>query len=279
MKLTDGDNPFESDAKRAEIARRGDMHALRNFYYPGVLPELEDMSTSDLWDDLASLSGTPAFRLRRLQAVADRVPSGATVLDIGVGWGEIIPMLRKRNVASYTGIDFSEKVVGRVSARFPDCKFYLGGLEQIRDRHDVVLALEVCEHILPSKIMGFYAEILRVLKHDGYLIISVPLNEDLQAITLRCPHCGHMHSRMGHVRAYTPELIRAELALAGFDVLDSFVHYASFSLTLGGRLKRFIVDIGRHLLGMGRTLPLGIVVVATPAAKNAETTADNFGSK
>lgn len=265
MDVKTDDNPFDSDRKRAEMARSGDTAALRASYAPGALPELEDMSSAELWDDLASLPAAPDFRLRRLQAVADRVNAGATVLDIGIGWGEIIPMLEKRQIGRYSGVDFSDKIVRQVAARHPGHQFYVGGLEQIREPHDVVLALEVCEHILPSKIMAFYSDIRRALKPDGLLIISVPLNEDLSAITLRCPHCSHVHSRMGHVRAYTSELIRAELELAGFEVVDSFVHYASFSLTLAGRLKRAVVDLGRRWLGLGRSVPLGIVVLARPA--------------
>lgn len=264
MKTETPTDPFEADAFRARLAAAGDRETLRATYAPGALPELEDMSSAELWDDLAAYADVPAFRLRRLRAVAHRVPRGAAVLDIGIGWGEIIPMLRERGSGSYTGIDFSEKIVRQAAERYPDCRFLVGGLDQVRDRFDAVLALEVCEHILPSRILDFYAGIRRVLRDDGRLIVSVPLNENLRASTLRCPHCGHTHSRMGHVRAYTPELITAELALAGFAVLESFPVYASFEHSAGGALKRAIVDLGRRLLDLGLTLPLGMVLVARP---------------
>jgi 2-polyprenyl-3-methyl-5-hydroxy-6-metoxy-1,4-benzoquinol methylase len=260
--LTD---PFDADAHRTRLATAGNTTALRASYAPGALPELEDMSSADLWDDLAGYTEVPAFRLRRLRAVAGRVPRGAAVLDIGIGWGEIIPMLRDRGVGNYTGIDFSEQIVRQVAAKYPEYRFLVGGLDQVQDTFDTVLALEVCEHILPSRIFDFYARIRRVLRNDGRLIVSVPVYENLKASTLRCPHCGHMHSRMGHVRAYTPELIEAELALAGFEILDAFLLYASFDHSTAGRLKRAVVDLGRRLLNLGRTLPLNIVLVARPA--------------
>lgn len=86
-------------------------------------------------------------------------------------------------------------------------------------------------------------------------------------MTLRCPHCGHLHNRMGHVRAYSPELITAELQLAGFEVRESFFIYASFENSAAGWIKRRIVDLGRALLRMGRTTPLNIVVVARKQAQ------------
>ena len=264
MPPADG-HPFAVDETRQAIARDGDLRALRATYAKGAYPELPDMSSAELWDDLAGYSAVPAFRIRRLQAVAELVASDARVLDVGVGWGEIIPMLRDRGNREYVGIDFSAKIVTALAKKYPDCRFLVGGLEQIDEDFDVILALEVCEHILPSKIFDFYSQITRVLRADGRLIVTVPVYEDLRAATLRCPQCGHMHSRMGHVRSYTPELIKAELSLAGFEVTGSFFIYTSFDNSPTGRVKRGIVDIGRRLFRLGQTQPLGLVVQARKA--------------
>lgn len=264
--MSGSSDPFQSDIIRRELAEREDLAALRASYEKGAYAELEDLSSTQLWDELAACSEAPRFRVRRLQAVADRVPPGASVLDVGIGWGEIIPMILNDATRRYTGIDFSEQIAARAAKRHPSCKFFVGGLEQIRESYDAILALEVCEHILPSKIFSFLEQIKRLLREDGRLIITVPLHEDLRAQTLRCPHCNHLHNRMGHVRAYTPELIAAELKIAGLTVTESFFIYANFENSFMGGLKRRIVDLGRYLFKLGKTMPLNVVVVARKTA-------------
>jgi len=256
------EDPFGVDALRQELAQKGDVSALRATYEPGRYPEPPDISSTELWDDLASYGEVPAFRIWRLKAVAEQIPTGSHVLDIGVGWGEIVPMILARGNCHYTGVDFSERIVEQVAKKHPTCRFIVGGLEQISETFNVVLALEVCEHVLPSKIFGFLQQISKLLSDHGMLIVTVPVYENLRAMTLRCPGCGHLHNRMGHVRSYTPELIEAELSLAGFDVAESFFVYANFDNSLAGQIKRRIVDIGRLVLRLGQTKPLNIVVVA-----------------
>jgi len=255
-------SPFDIDRIRNELLSVGDMDAYRASYSEEAYPELEDMSSTALWDDLATYDNVPEFRIRRLTTVADNVPVNSKVLDIGVGWGEIIPMLKKRQISEYVGLDFSEKVVSAVSEKFPDTRFKVGTVDDIDELFDVVLALEVCEHILASKIMDFYKSIYGHLKEGGRFIVTVPVYENLKAMTLKCPHCDHMHNRMGHVRSYSPDLIKAELELAGFTIKETDFIYFMFSNDLFGRLKRTIIDVGRRLFGMQKTVPLNIVVVA-----------------
>lgn len=256
------DDPFKVDELRAALASTGQLTALKESYARGAYPELEDMSSARLWDELAACSEVPDFRVRRLKAVAERIPPGTSVLDIGIGWGDIIPMIHARKNCRYTGIDFSPQIVERATRQYPDCKFVAGALDQIPATFEVVLALEVLEHILPSRVFGFLEQIRGVLAEGGMLIVTVPVHENLRAMTLRCPHCGHLHNRMGHVRAYTRALITAELQLAGFEVQDSFFIYASFENSVAGWIKRRLVDLGRALLHMGKTTPLNIVIVA-----------------
>lgn len=149
------DDPFKLDELRAALARSGQLTALKASYAEGAYPELEDMSSARLWDERAACAEVRDFRIRRLQAVADRVPAGGSVLDMGIGWGEIIPMIRSRKGCRYTGIYFSPQIVERAARQHPDCRFVAGGLDQTSETFDVALALEVLEHILPSRVFRF----------------------------------------------------------------------------------------------------------------------------
>lgn len=265
-------DPFDVDSIRLRQLSARDIEAFKNSYVKGVYPELSDMSSTELWDELSGCSEAPDFRLRRLKKVSSLISNGASVLDIGVGWGEIIPMILSRGQRKYMGVDFSERIIARIKKKHPECKFLHGSIDSIDDKFDVVLALEVCEHIPSSRIMEFYRQIRRLLNHRGKLVISVPVYENLKASTLKCPQCGHMHNRMGHVRSYTPELICGELELAGFTVESSSFIYMNFDNTFPGIVKRKIVDLGRSMLGMGRARPLNIIVMATSGESSSRST-------
>lgn len=81
--------------------------------------------------------------------------------------------------------------------------------------------------------------------------MTVPVYENLRVMTLRYPSCGYMHNRIGHVRIYTPELITAEMELAGFAIEKSLFIYASLENPFAGALKRHLVDFGRRLFKLG----------------------------
>ncbi len=72
-----------------------------------------------------------------------------------------------------------------------------GGIDAISEKFDVIMALEVCEHIPTSQIMKFYADVRRNLAQDGKFIVTVPLYEDLKSKTLQCPNCHHIHLILG----------------------------------------------------------------------------------
>ena len=94
-------------------------------------------------------------------------------------------------------------------------------LEEIEDNSCFQFcALEIFEHIsaptLPTKLI----KINKIIQENGFIICSVPLYENLKFTTISCPKCGSLANRVGHCRSYTPELIKAELYLGGFEVVD-----------------------------------------------------------
>ena len=117
------------------------------------------------------------------------------------------------------------------------------------DFFDVVVVLELMEHIPPSITFRVLKELKRVLKKDGLLVISIPLNENLEEMIKR----GENPS--GHVRVYTPGLISAELKIAGFKIKEKVFLYAFKSMYY---FKKFL----QRTILRKRWEPNNIIVIA-----------------
>ncbi|MBI4825098.1 MAG: class I SAM-dependent methyltransferase [Nitrospirae bacterium] len=245
---------FAADIYRRELAASMKLEDLRQTY-SGDYPELGDISTSEKWDSLSGMESVPEVRIKRLEKAARLIDADKKILDIGVGWGEILPMLLKENkAADYTGIDFSAEVIKRLSAKYPGQKFLNVTVDKLNEKYDYILVLEVLEHIVPSRVFDFLNEARRLLKDDGVLIVSVPL-EDLKNNTFVCGKCGSFVNKMGHVRNYSVELIKAELQLAGFKSFYSELLYHGY-YGLSGTIKRMLRNAAGYLAGPSGFKPL-----------------------
>jgi SAM-dependent methyltransferase len=88
------------------------------------------------WNDKVARSGTDIERVewsRRGQLMRfevfldDHVISGATLLDVGCGVGDLYEHLRRRDIdCEYTGFDLSPAMIGRCRERFPGVRFDCG---------------------------------------------------------------------------------------------------------------------------------------------------------
>lgn len=255
-------DPFLVDHHRSTLASADSRDLLLKSYLPGAYPELPDLSSESLWAELANYEATPDFRMKRLRQVVKRLPKKGKILDIGSGWGEIIPMIQEAPGREYVAMDFSKQMLERLSSKYPAVRTIFGGIDSTDEKFDVIMALEVCEHIPATKIMQFYESVRSKLSDGGQFIVTVPLYEDLKAQTLTCPQCNHMHNRMGHVRRYTPELIVRELELGGFEVLDLSFVFMHFDEKLTGVIKRVFLNAARSFFGFGKFMPLNAVVIA-----------------
>ena len=82
-----------------------------------------------------------------------------------------------------------------------------------------VFLIEVMEHLTPELMAATYAELSRVLRPGGHLIITVPNDENLDANSVACPECGCVFHRMQHLQRYTAESLAQRLTAAGFEVV------------------------------------------------------------
>lgn len=238
---------FEIDYLRQRLAKNQQLEELEKTY-SGIYPEVE-INTKEKWDTLTNMKYVPEFRIKRLEKVSKIIDPFSKILDIGVGWGDIVPILRNRNNnLDYTGIDFSEEVVLKLSKKFPKQKFLSLDIEKIEDQFDTVLLLEILEHMVPSKVINFLKRVKKNIKKDGELIVTVPVNENLIKHSFVCGHCGRLTNKMGHVRIYSPELIKSELKLAGYQTYYSELMYIGY-YGLKGLIKRRLRNLAGRLVG------------------------------
>lgn len=104
------------------------------------------------------------------------------VLDIGVGNGYIEELINKKyKKANLYGIDISHYSIKALNKKYKR-GFKIGNIKDIPfsdKKFDVVMTLDILEHLSSVELNSAMYEISRVLKNKGRLIISVPINENI----------------------------------------------------------------------------------------------------
>jgi len=251
-------NPFEVERLRAKLAKELNYSELAKTY-SSRYQEIKDQNTPRLWDLLNKNNCTlmeenNAMLRDRLKSVAKMINGdNLNILNIGFGSGNLekIYFAKKKNF-NWRAIDISQHSVKRALKKYPKGKFEIGDITNIKNKDnqfDYVAALEVLEHIRPFFTFKALGEINRVLKKEGKLIISVPLNEGLEVMISKGKNPN------AHVRIYTPSLIKAELSIAGFKILKEQMLFA-FSKFY--KIKTFISKYLIH----GIRHPNNIIILA-----------------
>jgi 2-polyprenyl-6-hydroxyphenyl methylase/3-demethylubiquinone-9 3-methyltransferase len=148
----------------------------------------------------------------RLAFLLGRVAAGDRVLDLGCGDGAFAAALLDAG-CTVTMADVAEEALRRARARAP-------GAEAVRlaegeplpfaeDGFDVVWAGEVLEHV--ADVVGLLAEVRRVLRWGGRLLVTTPWHGRLVVAT-----DAHFDPRSDHLRFFSARTLRAVLADAGF---------------------------------------------------------------
>jgi ubiquinone/menaquinone biosynthesis C-methylase UbiE len=159
---------------------------------------------------------------RRIEVVSSLVPREGVrrVLDAGAGPGWLAEMLAGRGFtvsALDLGPDSIHRAARRLRSRLTPVSFVLGDLYRLPFEDgcfDAVAASEILEHLdRPPEAL---AEIARVLRPGGYLVVSSPYRERI-AYTL-CIHCNRKTPVNAHLHSFDETAMRALLSGAGFAV-------------------------------------------------------------
>ena len=140
------------------------------------------------------------------------------VLNIGIGNGYFEESIQRRGGISYS-LDPDAGTVERLRQRNLNAE--VGRIDAIpfaSGMFNAVVVSEVLEHLEDSERRLGLREIVRVLKPSGFIVGTLPHDEDLSMGMCVCPQCGHYFHRWGHTTSFTRESIRSLLSLH-FDVI------------------------------------------------------------
>lgn len=194
--------------------------------------EWDDQKVSRLWN---YYSRTPPYSEIYFSKLFGRhlllhsgLPLGESlnVLDFGCGPGFVWEHLQQIGGHwQYTALDFSPNSVELVIEKAKNNKNFKGAQHvsslpaDLPESHfDAVLLFEVAEHLNDVYLDGTLAEIARLLKHGGVVVISTPNEEDLSKSKKFCPECGAIFHEFQHIRSWSVISLMDRLKQHGFSL-------------------------------------------------------------
>jgi SAM-dependent methyltransferase len=141
-------------------------------YWDYVATEVKGHGKNDLNDNIWK-------RCEILSRILSHRPIGAKVLEIGVGQGLGAAVFNLITLGhnQYIGTDVSAEFCNFVTKRWK-LPVVQTDIKNLPDGpFDMVWAFDTLEHVRPEDRKAGYAEIGRVLAHDGIVLINMPLDE------------------------------------------------------------------------------------------------------
>jgi SAM-dependent methyltransferase len=221
----------------------------------------DDEKVTRLWDHYSRTPPYSGIYFSRLHGAEILRHSGlagsssAEVLDFGCGTGYMWDHIVQNAPGwRYTGLDFSPASVQALQSRAGGHPKFARAVHTSSlpspfgdDFFDIVILVEVVEHLADGHLDATFREALRVLKPGGVLLITTPDSEDLTSSTKFCPDCGCVFHEWQHVRSWTSASLTETLQGYGFEL------ERSKSAVFGSRFHKFAVAARRLLSrGVGR---------------------------
>ncbi|MBN3040440.1 MAG: class I SAM-dependent methyltransferase [Candidatus Omnitrophica bacterium] len=148
---------------------------------------------------------------------------GKKILDYGCGPGHLLKEICLYSPEKVYGLDFSKESVYELTKNFKEEPLFGGAysLEKLPssfadESMDVVTAVEVIEHLNDQQLSETIKEIKRVLVPGGFIILTTPNKEDLEASKTICPDCGSIFHRWQHIRSFDVMSLKKILEKEGF---------------------------------------------------------------
>jgi 2-polyprenyl-3-methyl-5-hydroxy-6-metoxy-1,4-benzoquinol methylase len=227
-------NAINAEKTKHILASEGRLKEMKKIYKDGN--EIENKNSGTMWD---KLNLTTHINPKEYPMAWDRTKIVSkwieklkvkSVLNIGPGPGNLEYAVLKRNTGyDWTGVDISKKSILILKKQFSNGLFFVSDILNLNTnvkKYDVIVALEVLEHISPKNIFKVLSTIHSMVKKGGHFICSVPINEGLEKML------QNNINPNGHVRIYTKDVLVNELRISRFKVSNSTELYAFHNLYL-----------------------------------------------
>lgn len=185
------------------------------------------------------------------------------VLDFGCGLGDLIGKLIDAGVRA-EGTDFSAASVERVRQRFEGNPRFGGAVvsHQIPTSlpdaaFDAIFFIETIEHLLDDDLNRTIAELRRLLRPGGTIIVTTPNDEKLNLNGVVCPDCGCVFHRVQHVRSWSATSLEEFMRRFGFEaaaVQPLYLQNTWWKSVLLARAARLLRKQLPHLIYIGRAV-------------------------
>ncbi len=234
-------NPFSVEDYRNNLAEKRNIRLFKKTYV-SISPEINNLNSGKFWNKIFKNNSTfkdqDSMTKEKINTAISFLPAvHSKILDLGIGQGYLEERLKERKLEyKIYGIDISSTSIKRAKRMFKG-EFKLGDVMQINKHYkpnsfDAIVALELIEHIPPSKVFPLYSKVKNLLRENGSFIITTPLNEGLRYMT---------QNPSGHVREYTIPILKTELSLSGFTIREMKVFYAFKTMYLFKNLLARII--------------------------------------
>ncbi len=193
-------------------------------------------------------------------------------LDFGAGSGHIIRLLIDRGYAA-AGFDPAPDRQAALLDRVGVHPKFLGAVGPgSGEQFDVVLLIEVIEHVLESDLRAVLARINQFVVPGGRVIVSTPNDENLELANVYCPVSDTLFHPWQHVRSFTPVSLARLLAEFGFE--RAFLGLTDFSADAAAYDRYRQVEAQERLLAdFKRTHAAEAASLAATLAKQREVVA------
>lgn len=177
------------------------------------------------------------------------LPPGRSILDYGCGPGYLIEHLLKLDV-QVAGTDTSEESIRKVREKYGSHPGFINAFnrEQLAasgQHFDIVIVLEVIEHLYDEALRGLLDDVRQLLKPGGTVIFTTPNEEQLEKHYILCPVTNELFHRWQHVRNWSKDELRNYLECHGFTVENCFSTNFNLSFHTSGSnrplLKKWLV--------------------------------------